>query len=129
MIWASLGFAGGSIGALLDRLGGLLGRLEAILGPSEAVMEASWTILAALVACQVRLGGHLGRFWTPWRAPGSRQAAQEYSGGGGCTQRDALTGCGPLRRLQKPCQAALGILPRFNVPGGTVADPENRQRQ
>ena len=29
---------------------------------------------------------------------------------------------GSLRRLEKPCQAALGILPRLNVPGGTVAD-------
>ena len=26
---------------------------------------------------------------------------------------------GPLRRLQKPCQTALGILPRLNVPRGT----------
>ena len=29
---------------------------------------------------------------------------------------------GPLRRLQTPCQTALGILSRLNVPGGTVAD-------
>ena len=27
-----------------------------------------------------------------------------------------------LRKLQKPCQTTLGILPRLNVPGGTVAD-------
>ena len=37
-------------------------------------------------------------------------------------------GCGPegvgesFRRLQKTCQTALGILPRLNVSGGTVAD-------
>ena len=39
------------------------------------------------------------------------------------SQRGARSGgAGPLRRLQKPCQTALGILPRLNVPGGTVAD-------
>ena len=27
-----------------------------------------------------------------------------------------------LRRLQKPCQTAIGIPPRLNVPGSTVAD-------
>ena len=31
-------------------------------------------------------------------------------------------GGGSLRRLQKPCQTALGILPRLNVPRGTVAN-------
>ena len=29
---------------------------------------------------------------------------------------------GPLEKLQKPYQTALGILARLNVPGGTVAD-------
>ena len=38
-------------------------------------------------------------------------------------QLDARSGGGgPLRRLQKPSQTALSILPRLNVPGGTVAD-------
>ena len=31
-------------------------------------------------------------------------------------------GGGSFRRLQKPCQTALGILLRLTVPGGTVAD-------
>ena len=31
-------------------------------------------------------------------------------------------GWGSLKKLQRPCQTALGILPRLNVPGGTVAD-------
>ena len=31
-------------------------------------------------------------------------------------------GGGSLRRLQKPCQTALGIFPRLIVPGGAVAD-------
>ena len=35
-------------------------------------------------------------------------------------------GGGSLRRLQKPCQTALSILPRLNVPRGTVADPPSR---
>ena len=34
---------------------------------------------------------------------------------------------GALRRLQKSCQTALGIFPRLNVPGGTVADSQRRR--
>ena len=36
-------------------------------------------------------------------------------------------GGGPLRRLQKSCQTALGVLLRLNVPGGTVADLERER--
>ena len=41
---------------------------------------------------------------------------QEYAvrGGGGRA----------LKRLQKPCQTALRILPRLNVPSGTVVDAD-----
>ena len=54
-------------------------------------------------------------------------AAQGPSGGGGMHRviRDRRE-VGPLRRLQKSSQTALGILPRFNVPGGTVADDGKR---
>ena len=38
-------------------------------------------------------------------------------------------GGGPLERLQKPYQTALGILTRLNVPGGTVADDGKRLRR
>ena len=77
----------------------------AALGPSWAVLEASWAILAALVA----LSGRFGSLGGP---QGGAMAAQ------------GTPGVGVLHaELQKLCQAALGILPRLNVPGGTVADP------
>ena len=90
----------------------------AFLGGSWAVLEVSWAILAALVASQVRLGSHLGhlgrmgerqgRVWEPTepREEGAMHAA-------GCERERG----GSLRRLQKPCQTALGILARLNVPG------------
>ena len=74
------------------------------------------------MASQVRLGSHLGhlgrlgerqgRVWAPTepREDGAAHA-------GGCEREG-----GPLRRLQKPDQTALGILARLNVPWGTVAD-------
>ena len=69
------------------------------------------------------LGGFPGLSWKPWRAPGRRHGRPGPSGvgvvhaGGRCRR-----GRWPLRKLQRPCQTALGILPRLNVPGGTVAD-------
>ena len=79
------------------------------------------------MASQVRLGSHLGylgrlgerqgRVWAPTepRKEGAVRA------GGGARKRG-----GALRRLQKPYQTALGILPRLDVPGGTVADDGKR---
>ena len=104
-------------------LGSSWSGLGASLGASWAVLEPSWAILAALVVSQVRLGSHLGHFGrlaerqrrvlapTEPREEGAMHARGCRPGGGGS-----------LRRLQKPCQTALGILARLNVPGGTVAD-------
>ena len=69
-------------------------------GTSWAVLDASWAILAALVASQVRLGSHIGHIGRL----GERQG-----------------------RVWEPTEpredgAALCILARPNVPGGTVAD-------
>ena len=75
------------------------------------------------MASQVRLSSHLGRLgrlgerhgrvWAPTelREEGAIHPIGRDPGGGG-----------PLERLQKPYQTALGILTRLNVPGGTVAD-------
>ena len=104
-------------------LGVLLERSWGFFGASWAVLERSSAILAALVASQVRLGSHLGhlgrlgerqgRVWAPTepRKEGAVHATGCDPGGGG-----------PLRKLQKLCRTALGILARLNVPGGTVAD-------
>ena len=56
---------------------------------------------------------------SPREAPWSPRDPREE---GRCTQEcTARRGVGPLS-IQKPYQTALGILPRLNVPGGTVAD-------
>ena len=86
------------------RLGGILGHL----GGFGGLPGPSWKPSRA--------------FWAPWRAPGTCLGADRASkrGGGACGEVRAGGG-GPLRRLQKPYQTALGILARLNVPGGTVA--------
>ena len=83
MFFASLGPLGGPLGALLG-----------FLLASEAVLEASWAILAALVASEVRLGSHLvhlgrlgerqGRVWAPTepRGEGAMHASGREPGGG-----------------------------------------------
>ena len=101
------------------------------MGLSWAVLEASWAILAVLVACLGRFGSHLehlgrlgerwGRVWasTEPREEGAVHATRRCPGGGG-----------PFRRLQQePYHTALGILARLNVPGGTVADSAARERK
>ena len=95
--------------------------LRASFGPP------SWAILAALVASQVRLGSHLGHLGRLGERQGRVLAPTEPRKEGAIHQ----TGCdpgggGPLERLQKPYQTALGILARLNVPGGTVADDGKR---
>ena len=93
-----------------------MGPSWALLELYLAVLEACWAILAALVA----LLGRLGSLGEPQDGV---MAAQGPPGVGvvhamACCQRGGWS----FRRLQKPCQTALGILPRLNVPGGTVAD-------
>ena len=105
MIFASLGPLGGPLGALLGLLWGLLGRLGGILGHLGG------------------FGGLPGPSWrpswgfgTPWRAPGTCLGADRASKRGGDACKGTRTGeGGALRRLQKPCQTALGILPRLNA--------------
>ena len=115
MTVASLGPLGGPLGAILGLLWGFLGRLGGILGHLGGfggLPGPSWKPSWAS--------------WTPWRAPGTCLGANKASGRGGGARRPALPGRGgPLRRLQKPYQTALGILARLNVPGGTVADSWN----
>ena len=80
------------LGALL---GVLFERSRGFIQASSAVLEAYWAILAALVASQVRLGSHLGRFgrlgerqgrvWAPTepRKEGAIHANGCDPGGGG----------------------------------------------
>eukprot|EP00959_Pyramimonas_sp_CCMP1952_P141212 2955536-Pyramimonas_sp.AAC.1 len=44
------------------------------------------------------------------------------SGGDGGESHQTLVEGEALGRLQRSCQTAFCILPRFNVPGGTVGD-------
>ena len=78
---------------------------------------------------------HLGPSWQLWWPPRSVLEAilgildalesardvswrrQSLGKRGRCAQMDAAGEGGALRRLQKPCQTALGILARLNVPG------------
>eukprot|EP00959_Pyramimonas_sp_CCMP1952_P205870 4305337-Pyramimonas_sp.AAC.1 len=94
----------------------------AILGLSWTILEASWAILAALVASQVRMGSHLGHLGRHEERQGGVMAAQRASGEGAMHAIGRVERGGGLRRLQKPCQTALGILARLDVSGGTVAD-------
>ena len=100
-------------------LGVLLERSWGFFEASWAVLEASWAILAALVASQVRLGSHLGHLGRLGERQGRVLAPTEPRGS---CEGTRAGGGGPLRRLQKPYQTALGILARLNVPGGTVAE-------
>ena len=89
----------------MGRFGGILGDLGSfggLPGPSWKPSRASWTLWRAPGTC---LGAD--------RAPGRRGDSREWT---------PVAGWGSLRRLQKPYQAALGILARLNVPGATVAD-------
>ena len=117
MDFASLGPLGGPLGALfrllwglLDRLGGILGHLGGFGGLRGPSWKPSWAS------------------WTPWRAPRTCLSADRASKRGGDACRSVRPRrWGPLRRLQKPYQTALGILARLNVPGGTVADSGPRR--
>ena len=124
----------------MSPLEAILGRHGAVLGPLRAILGSLGGMLGHLGG----LGGPRGPFWKPWRAMlaawmallgrlgtfgdplGSAMPAQGPPGVGVVH----ATGCGPeaggsLRRLQKPCQTARGILPSLNVPRGTVADTFN----
>ena len=109
---------GGAVGAILGRLGAILGSLGAIIGRLGRILGhlagrpwwPSWAVLEAL-------GTPREASW-PSREPRKRER---------CMGGDASRG-GALRRLQKPCLTALGILARLNVPGGTVADIEEIRR-
>ena len=95
----------GHLRAILGRLGGILGHLGGLCGLRDPSWKPSWAS------------------WTPWRAPGTCLGADRASGrGGDACDSQRVEGGVALRRLQNPCQTALGILPRLNVPGGTVAD-------
>ena len=75
------------------------------------------------MASQVRLGSHLGRLGRLGEGPGRVWAPTEPRKEGAIhAVVCAAEGGGPLERLQKPYQTALGILARLNVPGGTVAE-------
>ena len=90
--------------------------------PSWALFELSWAVLEAcwaLLAAWMALLGRLGAFG---ELQGSSMAAQGPPGVGVMHARLRDERGVPLRRLQKPCQTALGILARLNVLGGTVAD-------
>ena len=65
----------------------------------------------------------LGRLGSLGEPRGGAMAAQGPPKVGPIQSRVCVErGGGPLKRIQKHCQTALGILPRFNVPGGMVAD-------
>ena len=87
-----------------------------------AVTGASWVILPALVAGQVHLGGHLGHLGSVGVRQGRVLAADRVMERGGDARGQAVPERAAFRRLQKPCQTALGLLARLSVPGGTVAD-------
>ena len=92
MSLASSGLAGGSFGAILSRPEALLSGLKlswAIVGLSSAVLERSEAILALLVACFGRLGGHLLYRRGPSRAPGT-SGRRRASGRGGGARSDSL---------------------------------------
>ena len=94
-----------------------------VMGPYWALLELSWAVLEACRAVLVALVAFLGRLGSLGEPQGGAMAAQGPPGVGGMRAvKRGPEGGGSLRRLQKPCQTALGILPRLNVPGGTVAD-------
>ena len=101
---------GDLLAGLLEASWGVLEASWAVWRPSWAVLEASWAILAAWV-------GFLGRHGSLGELQGGAMAAQGAPGVGAMqAELCAPEGGGPLRRLQKPWQTALGILPRPNVP-------------
>ena len=115
---------GDLLAGLLEASWGVLEASWAVWRPSWPVLEASWAILAAWV-------GFLGRHGSLGELQGGAMAAQVPPG----SRDDAVAylrdgGGRPLRRLQKPCQGALGILPRLNVPrhGGGFSGPVSRFR-
>ena len=103
-------------------LGASWSNMEAIFGRHRA-LELSWAVLEACKAVLVALVAFLGRLGSLGEPQGGAMAAQGPPKVGPihAALRWERQG-GPLRRLQKPCQTALGILPRLNVPRGTVAD-------
>ena len=93
-----------------------MGPYWALLEPPWAVLEACWDMLAAWMAL-------LNRFGAFGEPQGGSMAAQGPPGVGVVFARVCGSEAGgPLRKRHKPCQTALGIPPRLNVPGGTVAD-------
>ena len=106
---------------------GSLSHLEAILGRRGAILGLLGAILG-------RLGGMLGHAggldvlpgpsWSLWRAAGRRNGRPETPQNKADSCRWTLGEGWVFRSLQKPSQTAFSILPRLNVPGGTVADLE-----
>ena len=86
------------------------------LGPSWGHLGRIGALLGCLGGLLVAWVGFLGRHGSLGELQGGAMAAQGAPGVGAVQAGICETaGGGALRRLQKPCQTALGILPRLNA--------------
>ena len=110
------------------RLNCLQAVLRASFSPLETILSRHGAILGRLRTILGRLGstlGHVGGldgsrrpFLKPWGGPREASRPPRTPRERGRCMQHCVTGgaWGSLKRLQRPCRAAFGILPRLNVP-------------